>query len=771
MNLIIKRTLGALLALQATHVLAGTGNLFNVTTSGTALGQAVSYNLCLTINGKNPLSCQTYNTSSATLTIKTTAPSHTYHYAGIKINTPGYVYTAHGLRRSIGKQEITAPGYTGIGTVSDTQAATGTVASTTAATHTGIYVETNNSLVTYSPDNGTTWGVMLSPQGWFWGNHTWATAVTADGTMYQATGVQGNGNSGNGAATLIYSVDGIHWSQVASFPTNNDWVQSVFAVGNTVYVGTGNGYVYSTTDQGATWSPNTPVSVDGSTVNAIVVDASGIYYAGTINGTVFYSNNSGQTWTALPNQPSTGVSISSLAIDTNGTLYVITANTTTQPQYNTSPLTTGTWQSMGAIPAGDYNTGITTIAATGTTVYVGTDSSYVLSTPDKGLNWTGNPLPSGDTSGITALFVNQATALSPLFVESYGAIPINNSASDCTASGAACTVTVKNLSSTTASNVQADSTQLPAGVTQTSTPCASVASEGTCSIIFAANGTSGFTPTTFNIIDGNANIISRSALVSSITNNGGTNYYYVYNVNGATASVVDGSNSSGGVIWGSNGDGTSVNVSYDLLPGIDETSTTGTSSPSYTAFQGMFSSGTTYSTANPFNSNPFTACNGATDGACNTGNIYTYYHALTTNYGVIPPSPYAATNGTPTSTSDYAAGLCYSRTDGAAAGTGQWHLPAACELNGGIYLNVTSNQFVSCSPTLTSIFSLHSLGALGVPLSSLLNAGFYWSSTEVSVGPQDDAWLQYFSTGGGGSQYLTDKVVQNVVRCSQALTI
>lgn len=133
MNLIIKKTLGALLALQAANVLADTGNLFHVTAGGVVLGQPVSYTLCLSINGKNPLSCQNYSTSNATLSIKTTAPNHTYHYAGIKINTPGFKYTGQGFRASTRKNivgEIAVEGYAFMGTVSDTQAATGTVSPT-----------------------------------------------------------------------------------------------------------------------------------------------------------------------------------------------------------------------------------------------------------------------------------------------------------------------------------------------------------------------------------------------------------------------------------------------------------------------------------------------------------------------------------------------------------------------------------------------------------------------------------------------------------------
>jgi len=116
-------------------VWAGSGSLFNVTTTGATLAQTVNYTLCLTINGRKPLSCQNYSTQRTTLTIRTAAPHHTYHYAGIKINTAGYTYIAQGLRASASTQltrETAAEGYTFIGTVSDTHPATGTVSGTAA---------------------------------------------------------------------------------------------------------------------------------------------------------------------------------------------------------------------------------------------------------------------------------------------------------------------------------------------------------------------------------------------------------------------------------------------------------------------------------------------------------------------------------------------------------------------------------------------------------------------------------------------------------------
>ncbi len=125
MNL-VKKILTILLLSQTTLVSAKTGYLFNVVSSGAALGQTVSFNLCLNVNAQYPLSCQRYSTSNATLTIKTTAPNHTYHDAGIIINTQGYAY--------VGGQGTSPSGYTYIGPVSHTQSAAGTVTLTTETT-------------------------------------------------------------------------------------------------------------------------------------------------------------------------------------------------------------------------------------------------------------------------------------------------------------------------------------------------------------------------------------------------------------------------------------------------------------------------------------------------------------------------------------------------------------------------------------------------------------------------------------------------------------
>lgn len=101
--------------IQISSAFAEAGNLFIVDSNGT--GNDISITLCLNINGKNALSCQNYNTKSGTLTLHTTIPHQTYLYAGIKINTPGYVFHS----------PTNTNGYSLIGAVSDTQSATVTV--------------------------------------------------------------------------------------------------------------------------------------------------------------------------------------------------------------------------------------------------------------------------------------------------------------------------------------------------------------------------------------------------------------------------------------------------------------------------------------------------------------------------------------------------------------------------------------------------------------------------------------------------------------------
>jgi hypothetical protein len=148
---------------------------------------------------------------------------------------------------------------------------------------------------------------------------------------------------------------------------------------------------------------------------------------------------------------------------------------------------------------------------------------------------------------------------------------------------------------------------------------------------------------------------------------------------------------------------------------------------------------------------PSSVCNGATDGHCDTLQIFDYYASM----------------GVPSSS--YAAGLCYQKDTSHA-----WYLPSTCELNGGLYQNLpgtTQSSYKSCAPITTGIMSLYSLGLVpNVVTGSPINGG-YWSATESSSQSTLNAWAQFFSVGEGGDSGFASKGLLFGVRCSQALPL
>ena len=65
---------------------AGTGLFFDILATETTN----PLNIKLALDGRGPLSCQNYTVNGLNLIINTTIPNHTYSFAGIKIDNPGY---------------------------------------------------------------------------------------------------------------------------------------------------------------------------------------------------------------------------------------------------------------------------------------------------------------------------------------------------------------------------------------------------------------------------------------------------------------------------------------------------------------------------------------------------------------------------------------------------------------------------------------------------------------------------------------------------------
>lgn len=72
-------------------VYAGSGDFFRITESGQSA--TINIQLCLSVNGATPWTCENHTITKRTLSITTVTPNHTYPAAGIKVLTPGYSLT------------------------------------------------------------------------------------------------------------------------------------------------------------------------------------------------------------------------------------------------------------------------------------------------------------------------------------------------------------------------------------------------------------------------------------------------------------------------------------------------------------------------------------------------------------------------------------------------------------------------------------------------------------------------------------------------------
>jgi len=128
--------------------------------------------------------------------------------------------------------------------------------------------------------------------------------------------------------------------------------------------------------------------------------------------------------------------------------------------------------------------------------------------------------------------------------------------------------------------------------------------------------------------------------------------------------TLDASAPLGSIIWSSNGNGsTAADVSYDLIPGIGEFSTS--SSVGAAHYLNLVSLVTH---PHPYLTFLTSACDGAVDGKCNSKTILAFYSAYETDALVgrrALPIDY------------YAAGLCTHTINGYS----DWYLPAVCEMN------------------------------------------------------------------------------------------
>lgn len=291
------------------------------------------------------------------------------------------------------------------------------------------------------------------------------------------------------------------------------------------------------------------------------------------------------------------------------------------------------------------------------------------------------------------------------------------------------TLTITNSGNNTAFFVKYTlSRALPAGTTVTPSNCGDLTPEESCTITIkpgaTASAVAGDTdpePIVLTVTGENTN--SANVDIHILTYGSVYQGGYVFAIDDTTATtgsvggkviaLNDQATGAAGLIWSSDGNGSaSADAVFDDLAGIYENS-----------------------------ANPPDACDGNTDGECNSDVITTFYNAINTNL--------------------YAAGLCQATI----SGRSDWYLPAICEL-GYDTLTTGSGCGTSLAPTLDNVQSNlvdnSNIGSL---------TGNYWSSTEESIDPDNEVWVQNFATAGASTQSGTNKGTELAVRCVRAMTL
>jgi hypothetical protein len=293
-------------------------------------------------------------------------------------------------------------------------------------------------------------------------------------------------------------------------------------------------------------------------------------------------------------------------------------------------------------------------------------------------------------SNVTNVGVTCSANTTTISVSANGTIPVN---------AAAGTVTVTNTGVSTALNVAASLPGGWTGVTQDASNCTAVAANGgTCTLSFTS--TTPYVAQAGISVSGD-NIASPPTTALAFSVNG----YQVFAVpTASTALVVGSSDVSSSAQW-------SVDT-FDIF-GIAETNTVAAGA----------------------------ACNGATDGACDSAAIEAHYATPYTNY---------------------AAGRCYQITSDntGTVSVGTWYLPAICEL-------ASAGQEASCPTGLPNVDS--NLFQLGFGNITSNGTQAYWSSTEAASDATIGAWIQAF---GSGNSAQTRYYKENTwgVRCAREVS-
>lgn len=246
------------------------------------------------------------------------------------------------------------------------------------------YALGSNNELRSSTDGGVTWNVLPA-----------LPAASSPKSIFISGTTIFLGQRVNGLGSLIsYSTDGgATWTSNILSSSAANGVTSLVADGNTLYMSTGSGFVWSSTNKGASWT-QLPTAPDSGSTNGVFSSGDRLY-AATQAGTLKLSTDVGTSWSQLYG----GDSLLSVFVGATA-LY---AGTQANVEYS---LNGGTnWTATTASPDGST---VLSVLTNGTTLYAGTANGNVEYSIDNGANWTATTTQP-DSSGVNSLFIGGTT--------------------------------------------------------------------------------------------------------------------------------------------------------------------------------------------------------------------------------------------------------------------------------------------------------------------------------------------------------------------------
>lgn len=329
-------------------------------------------------------------------------------------------------------------------------------------------------------------------------------------------------------------------------------------------------------------------------------------------------------------------------------------------------------------------------------------------------------------------------------------------------SGVSRIITITNTGTAIAEKVTVTMPTWPTGTTSTTTCSDSLLPNQACTITVNPGATSTLDsaknpcgsgtapqPNVVNVMAENSNSVSTNVVILDYACIYQGGYIFAFNDTPSITQSVGGKvttkedQASNGIFWSSNGNSSAY--SLDRLPGIDQLSTSTSSSPTFDEFEIYYENHYLNYKTYSFSSSKFKSCDGKVDGSCNVYNIFKYYDTVITNYEYRSTSN--ELNNGPTNRSYYAAGLCSSLS---IDNYKDWYLPAVCEL--GYYTpssktSADAGCLNSGSPTIAQNITSN---VFNKQINAFALDGEYWSSTQQgppgSYHEFDGAWYQKFSS-------------------------